>query len=109
MANPDRLTGLDSSFLHLERDYAGPNEDPFHPGSRRALGAAFSPDGVHWTPVDGPVTYATCDGMTHILHEPEKGRFAPLLRSLRVAVCLVPDTALLGAAHYGLQLAADAP
>jgi glucokinase len=39
----------------------------------------------------------------------EKGRFAPLLRSLRVAVCLVPDTALLGAAHYGLQLAADAP
>jgi glucokinase len=38
----------------------------------------------------------------------EKGRFAPLLRGLRVAVSRVPDTALLGAAHYGLQLA-DSP
>ncbi|HEY5656885.1 MAG TPA: glucokinase [Myxococcota bacterium] len=33
-----------------------------------------------------------------------KGRFAPLLRGLRVAVSLVPDTALRGAAHYALRL-----
>ena len=37
----------------------------------------------------------------------DKGRFAPLLRSLRVAVSLVPDTALLGTAHYALRLTTD--
>jgi glucokinase len=39
----------------------------------------------------------------------DKGRFAPLLRGLRVAVSLVPETALLGAAHYALRLATQQP
>jgi glucokinase len=39
----------------------------------------------------------------------DKGRFAPLLRGLRVTVSLVPDTALLGAARYALQLATQRP
>jgi glucokinase len=39
----------------------------------------------------------------------DKGRFAPLLRGLRVAVSLVPETALFGAAHYALWLATEQP
>ena len=33
----------------------------------------------------------------------DKGRFRPLLESLRVTVCLEPDTALLGAAELALR------
>jgi glucokinase len=36
----------------------------------------------------------------------DKGRFSDLLRSVRVSVALVPETALLGAAHYALRLPA---
>lgn len=51
-------------YLHIEYDYHGPHEDPFHPHERRGLGVAFSRDGIHWKNLPEPVTDATCDGPT---------------------------------------------
>ena len=62
-------------YLYLNRDYHGPLEDARHPGELRALGVALSPDGVHWTNVEDPVTQATRDGATHWFYDRGRGRF----------------------------------
>ena len=72
---PDPARRYKMGYLYLHRGYHGPLEDPFHPGSLRALGVAFSPDGMHWTDRDEPVTLATCDGATHWLRDPASGRW----------------------------------
>ena len=58
--------------LFLEKDYSGPHEDRFHPGQRRGLFIAFSPDGVHWNAEEEPVTYAIVDGLTGWFREKDK-------------------------------------
>lgn len=73
--DPDPQRRYKLGFLHLTRDYQGPDKDPYHKGSRRGLGVAFSPDGINWTPMEKPVTWATCDGMTQWMRDPRSGRF----------------------------------
>ena len=60
--DPRRRFKMGYNYIH--RDYEGPDPAPFHPGQRRGLGVAFSPDGVHWTPHGDLVTRATQDGPT---------------------------------------------
>jgi len=83
--DPDPERRYKMGFLHKETGCPGPDDDPFKPGQRRGLGVAFSPDGVHWTPVDDMVTRATCDGVSQCLHEPEKGRFVLYGRARYIA------------------------
>ena len=59
---PERRYKMGYGYVH--RDYTGSDAAPFHPGQRRGLGAAFSADGLHWTPHSDLVTHATCDGPT---------------------------------------------
>jgi len=47
--DPDPSRRYKAAFLSLDRKYKGPHMAPFHPGQRRSLGTAVSPDGVHWT------------------------------------------------------------
>ncbi len=72
---PDPERRYRMGWLWLDRDYQGPHEARFHPGQRRGLGVAFSPDGIHWTPHDEPVTYATCDGQTHWFRDDVTGKW----------------------------------
>ena len=58
--------------LFLEKDYSGPFEDRFHPGQRRGFFAAFSPDGIHWSAEEEPVTYAIVDGLTGWFREKDR-------------------------------------
>ena len=72
---PDPARRYRMGWLWLDRDWSGPNEARFHPGQRRGLGVAVSPDGVHWTPLDEPATHATCDGQTHWFFDERTGRW----------------------------------
>ena len=64
------------AYLYMIRNYDGPNQCRFHRGQLRALAAAFSPDGIHWTPYgDNPVSYAIVDGGGFWFQHPDTGRF----------------------------------
>jgi len=62
-------------YLSLQRNYAGPKPSPFHPGQRRGLGVAVSPDGIRWRVYESWATQATCDGATHWMHDPVSRRY----------------------------------
>ncbi|MDO8587513.1 MAG: hypothetical protein Q7T82_10790 [Armatimonadota bacterium] len=62
-------------FLYLKWNYHGPNESKTNPGQLRALGVAYSPDGVHWEAIEGPVAFNTADGATHWFRDPVTNRF----------------------------------
>ena len=84
--NPERRYKM--GFLSIERDYAGPREDPFHRGQRRGLGVAASPDGIHWTLVDSWATEAVCDGATHWMYDPAGERYVVYGRTKQVSDAL---------------------
>jgi len=62
-------------FLSIHRGYSGPNADPFHGGQRRGLGVATSPDGIHWSLAASFATDAICDGATHWMFDPKRGKY----------------------------------
>jgi len=84
-ADPDPERRYKMGYLYLNRDGGPPKRDPFHLGEVRGLGVAFSADGVHWTPVEGPVTSATCDGSTHWMRDPATGRYVLYGRTKHIA------------------------
>ena len=47
--DPDPKRRYKAAFHSFDRNYKGPHMAPFHPGQRRSLGTAVSPDGIHWT------------------------------------------------------------
>lgn len=62
-------------FLTIDRDYTGPREGRFHPGQRRGLGVAGSPDGLRWTLINNWATEAICDGDTHWMMDPARKKY----------------------------------
>ena len=62
-------------FLDIDWAHKGPGGDPFHPGQRRGLGIAVSPDGIHWTRVENWATEAICDGATHWTWDPARQKY----------------------------------
>jgi len=74
-----------TSTRHKQSDYHGPGEARFHSGQRRGLGVAFSPDGIHWTPMSDAVTQATCDGATHWFYDEKGGRYILYGRTKHIA------------------------
>jgi hypothetical protein len=62
-------------FLYLKWNYEGPLAEKAYNKQLRALGVAYSPDGIHWDPVEGPVAFNTADGATHWFRDPITNRF----------------------------------
>ena len=71
--DPDPARRYKMGVLSIDREYEGPVEDPFHPGQRRGLGVAASPDGIHWSLLDDWSTDSICDGATHFFFDGRKG------------------------------------
>ena len=82
---PDAGRRYKMGFLSIDRQYRGPHEDPFHRGQRRALGVAASPDGIHWKLLDNWSTDAVCDGATHWMLDPARGKYVVYGRTKHVA------------------------
>jgi hypothetical protein len=72
-------------FLSIDREYRGPHADPFHRGQRRGLGVAASPDGIRWKLIDNWSTDAICDGATHWMLDPARGKYVVYGRTKHVA------------------------
>ena len=71
------------AFLSIQRDLPR-DESATHPGTRRGLGIAFSPDGLHWTKA---ADFASDDiiDISHIMVDPYKGgEYAIYGRTLKV-------------------------
>ena len=62
-------------FLSIDREYTGPREDLYHPGQRRGLGVAGSPDGIHWKLIDNWTTEAICDGPCHWMLDAARNKY----------------------------------
>jgi hypothetical protein len=87
--DPNASRRYKMGFLSIQREYSGPREDPFHRGSRRGLGVATSPDGIHWTLVDSWASEAICDGGTHWMFDPARKTFVLYGRTKHIS----PDVA----------------
>lgn len=73
--DPDPSRRYKMGFLSVDPHYQGPRADPFHRGQRRGLGVACSPDGLHWTLADNWATEAICDGASHWMWDPARGKY----------------------------------
>ena len=79
--NPDRRYKL--AFLSIQRDLPKV-ESATHPGTRRGLGIAFSPDGLHWTKVRDFASDDIID-ISHVLIDPNRNyQFVIYGRTLKV-------------------------
>jgi hypothetical protein len=72
---PDPAKRYKLAFLYLKWNFWGPGTHPNQPGQLRALGVAYSPDGIHWEAIEGPVAFNTADGATHWFRDPATNRF----------------------------------
>ncbi len=61
------------AFLWINRQHQPPGAT--RAGKFIAMGAAFSPDGIHWTPVNEPVCLATVDLPFHINYDEKRRRW----------------------------------
>ena len=73
--DPDPAARYKMGFLNIDWKHTGPGGDPFHPGQRRGLGVATSPDGIHWKLVNNWATEAICDGATHWMFDPQRNTY----------------------------------
>ena len=72
---PDPAKRYKLGFLYLKWNYWGPGTTANGTGQLRALGVAYSPDGIHWEAMEGPVAFNTADGGTHWFRDPVTNRF----------------------------------
>jgi hypothetical protein len=61
-------------FVSIERDYDGPHQARYHPGQRRGLGTAVSPDGIHWTLEQDFASHGICD-VSHFLYDEQEKKY----------------------------------
>jgi hypothetical protein len=73
--DPDPQRRYKMGFLDIDWNHKGEGGDPFHPGQRRGLGVAGSPDGIQWKIVENWATEAICDGATHWMFDPARGAY----------------------------------
>jgi hypothetical protein len=73
--DPDPAHRYKMGFLNIDWSHTGPGGDPFHPGQRRGLGVAASPDGTHWKLINNWATEAICDGATHWMLDPARNKY----------------------------------
>ncbi len=70
------------AFLWINRQFQPPGSEK--KGKLVAMGVAFSPDGIHWTPVNEPVSHATVDLPFHISFDEKRGRWVLYGRAVGV-------------------------
>jgi hypothetical protein len=80
--DPDPQRRYKMAFLWIDRKFLRPGAAK--PGKLTALGVAFSPDGIHWTPVNEPVSHATHDAPTHINFDGKRRRWVMYGRAFGV-------------------------
>ena len=76
-------------FLDIEWEHKGDGGDPFHPGQRRGMGVAASLDGIHWKLINNWATEAVCDGATHWMFDPARGKYVLYGRTRRMPANVV--------------------
>ncbi len=82
MRDPDPQRRYKMAYLWINRQYQRPGVSKA--GKLVAMGAAFSPDGIHWTPVNEPVSYATVDLPFHINYDEPRQRWVLYGRAVGV-------------------------
>lgn len=85
-------------FLWINRQFQRPGAAKA--GKLVALGVAFSPDGIHWTPVNEPVSHATVDLPLHINFDENRQRWVMYGRAIGV---VSPEKKAAHAADPNLQ------
>jgi len=80
--DPDPQRRYKMAFLWIDRNFQRPGAAKA--GKLTALGVAFSPDGIHWKPVNEPVSYATLDAPIHITYDETISRWVMLGRDFGV-------------------------
>ena len=73
--DPDPSRRYKMGFLCIDWKHQGPGGDPYHPGQRRGLGVATSPDGIYWKLANTWATQAIIDGQTHWTWDPARDRY----------------------------------
>lgn len=96
--DPDPQRRYKMAFLWIDRQFQRPGAA--RPGKLTALGVAFSPDGIHWTPVNEPASFATVDAPTHINYDEQRRRWVMLGRAVGV---VSPEKKAAQAADPNLQ------
>lgn len=86
------------AFLSIDWEYKGPREreDPYHPGQRRGLGVAGSPDGIHWKVIDNWTTDSICDGGSHWMLDPARDAYVFYGRTKFIAPAVAEGLGLNG-------------
>ncbi|MBM3889585.1 MAG: hypothetical protein FJ388_10735, partial [Verrucomicrobia bacterium] len=80
--DPDPQRRYKMAFLWIDRQFL--RAGAAKPGKLTALGVAFSPDGIHWTPVNEPVSHATLDAPIHINFDEKRRRWVMYGRAFGV-------------------------
>jgi hypothetical protein len=80
--DPDPQRRYKMAYLWINRQFQRPGAS--RAGKLVAMGAAFSPDGIHWTPVNEPVSYATVDLPFHINYDEQRQRWVLYGRAVGV-------------------------
>jgi hypothetical protein len=86
------------AFLWINRQYQPPGAS--RAGKFIAMGVAFSPDGIHWTPVNEPVCRATVDLPFHINFDEKRRRWVLYGRAVGI---VSPEKKAAQAADPNLQ------
>lgn len=96
--DPDPARRYKMAYLWIDRQFRRPGAAKA--GKLVALGAAFSPDGIHWTPVNEPVSYATVDLPLHINYDETRKRWVMYGRAVGV---VTPEKKAAHASDPNLQ------
>ena len=80
--DPDPQRRYKMAFLWIDRQFQRPGAPK--PGKLTALGVAFSPDGIHWTPYNEPASHATLDAPLHINWDERRQRWVMYGRAFGV-------------------------
>lgn len=80
--DPDPQRRYKMAYLWIDRKFQPPGA--VKAGKLTALGVAFSPDGIHWTPVNEPVSHATLDAPIHVTFDEDRKRWVMLGRTFGV-------------------------
>lgn len=83
LRDPDPQRRYKMSYLWIDRNFVRPGATKG--GKMTGLGVAFSPDGIHWKPVNEPVSDAIFDCPLHITFDESHRRWVLLARVFGVS------------------------
>ncbi len=96
--DPDPMRRYKMTFLWLDRNYVAPGSTKA--GKMTGLGVAFSPDGIHWSPVNAPVSRAVYDSPLHTTYDEARRRWVLFARVFGIST---PEKRAKYAAHENFK------